>query len=147
MNASASSRISALTEISMFTEGEDIPLAEVFTKMYEYTKGADIDPESLNKTEAGEGSERKSILAYPYLILGALAMFCHVGSQVISVDTSIRYAESMGWSLDEAKILPSMISGLFLIAPRRLSAGRLGSADTILSLSPQVYPLSVERLI
>ena len=40
MNASASSRISALTEISMFTEGEDIPLAEVFTKMYAYTKGA-----------------------------------------------------------------------------------------------------------
>ena len=39
MNASASSRISALTEISMFTEGEDIPLAEVFTKMYAYTKG------------------------------------------------------------------------------------------------------------
>lgn len=39
MNASASSRISALTEISMFTEGEDIALAEVFTKMYEYTGG------------------------------------------------------------------------------------------------------------
>ena len=38
-NASASSRISALTEISMFTEGEDIPLAEVFTKMYEQTEG------------------------------------------------------------------------------------------------------------
>ena len=38
-NASASSRISALTEISMFTEGEDIPLAEVFTKMYAYTEG------------------------------------------------------------------------------------------------------------
>ena len=40
MNAAASSRISALTEISMFTEGEDIPLAEVFTKMYEQTGGA-----------------------------------------------------------------------------------------------------------
>ena len=39
MNAAASSRISALTEISMFTEGEDIPLAEVFTKMYAYTEG------------------------------------------------------------------------------------------------------------
>ena len=39
MNASASSRISALTEISMYTEGEDIPLAEVFTKMYAYTEG------------------------------------------------------------------------------------------------------------
>ena len=39
MNAAATSRVSALTEISMFTEGEDIPLAEVFTKMYAYTKG------------------------------------------------------------------------------------------------------------
>ena len=38
-NASASARVSALTEISMFTEGEDIPLAEVFTKMYAYTGG------------------------------------------------------------------------------------------------------------
>ena len=39
MNASATSRVSALTEISMYTEGEDIPLAEVFTKMYAYTEG------------------------------------------------------------------------------------------------------------
>ena len=38
-NASASSRISALTEISMFTEGEDIALAEVFTRMYNHTGG------------------------------------------------------------------------------------------------------------
>ena len=75
----------------------------------------DINPQSLNKAEEGEGSERKSILSYPYLILGALAMFCHVGSQVISVDTSIRYAESLGWSLDEAKILPSMTLGCILI--------------------------------
>ena len=75
----------------------------------------DINPKTLNKAEEGEGSERKSILAYPYLILGALAMFCHVGSQVISVDTSIRYAESMGWSLDEAKILPSMTLACILV--------------------------------
>ena len=39
MNAAASSRISALAEISMYTEGEDIPLAEVFTRMYAYTEG------------------------------------------------------------------------------------------------------------
>ena len=39
MNASASSRVSALSEISMFTEGDDIPLADVFTKIYEYTDG------------------------------------------------------------------------------------------------------------
>ncbi|WP_418991245.1 DUF5606 domain-containing protein [Alistipes sp.] len=39
MNAAASAKVSALTEISMFTEGDDIPLAEVFTKIYAQTGG------------------------------------------------------------------------------------------------------------
>ncbi|MCM1150493.1 MAG: DUF5606 domain-containing protein [Alistipes sp.] len=39
MNASASSKVSALTEISMYTEGDDMPLAEVFTKIYAHTGG------------------------------------------------------------------------------------------------------------
>ncbi len=39
MNAASNSKVSALTEISIFTEGEDIPLAEVFTKIYEHTGG------------------------------------------------------------------------------------------------------------
>ncbi|MBO5686620.1 MAG: DUF5606 domain-containing protein [Alistipes sp.] len=38
-NASATSRVSALSDISMFTEGEDIALAEVFTRMYAHTEG------------------------------------------------------------------------------------------------------------
>lgn len=38
-NASATSRVSALTEISMYTEGDDIPLAEVFTRIYASTEG------------------------------------------------------------------------------------------------------------
>lgn len=37
--AASNSKVSALTEISIFTEGEDIPLAEVFTKIYEHTQG------------------------------------------------------------------------------------------------------------
>ena len=39
MNASAQAKVSALTEISMFTEGDDIPLAEVFTRIYAHTGG------------------------------------------------------------------------------------------------------------
>ena len=39
MNAPVTSHVSALSEISMFTEGEDIALAEVFTKMYAHTEG------------------------------------------------------------------------------------------------------------
>ena len=43
MNASATSHVSALTEISMYTEGEDIALADVFTKMYAHTGGRRAD--------------------------------------------------------------------------------------------------------
>ncbi len=39
MNASATARVSALTEISMFTEEEDVALADVFTNIYNYTDG------------------------------------------------------------------------------------------------------------
>lgn len=38
-NASATSKVSALTEISMFTEGDDIALADVFTRIYAHTGG------------------------------------------------------------------------------------------------------------
>jgi hypothetical protein len=39
MHAAANARVSALTEISMFTEGEDIALADVFTNIWNYTEG------------------------------------------------------------------------------------------------------------
>jgi hypothetical protein len=45
MNAAATARVSALTEISMFTDGDDIPLADVFTKIFEHTGGKEsVDP-------------------------------------------------------------------------------------------------------
>ncbi len=47
MNASANARVSALSDISMFTEGDDIPLADVFTRIYAHTGGKEaISPKS-----------------------------------------------------------------------------------------------------
>ena len=47
MNAASTAKVSSLTEISMFTEGEDIALAEVFTKIYTHTGGKEaIDPKA-----------------------------------------------------------------------------------------------------
>ena len=43
MNAAANAKVSALTEISMFTEGDDIALADVFTKIYAHTGGKEVD--------------------------------------------------------------------------------------------------------
>lgn len=50
---------------------------------------------------------RKSLLDYPYLIFGAIAIFLHVGTQVVAIDTIINYAGSMGIGLLDAKFFPS----------------------------------------
>mgnify|MGYP001149544620 FL=1 len=50
MNASASSKVSALTEISIFTEGDDLPLADLFTAIYDHTGGK----EAISHKEAPE---------------------------------------------------------------------------------------------
>src|SRR5690606_22519809 len=44
---------------------------------------------------------------FPHLILGAVAIFLHVGTQVIAIDTIIGYANSMDIDLLEAKTFPS----------------------------------------
>ena len=42
-----------------------------------------------------------------YNVLGAVAIFFHVGTQVIAIDTIIGYADSMEIELLEAKVFPS----------------------------------------
>ena len=66
----------------------------------------DINPDTDNKSVEGT-QDRKSVWAYPYLVLGVVALFCHLGSQQISIATIIQYAQSMGMSLDAAKVFPS----------------------------------------
>ncbi len=84
----------------------------------------------------------KAIFAHPHLILGALAIFFHVGTQVIAIDTIINYATSKGMSLNTAKVLPSYvltmtiigyISGIVLI-PRYLKQLTALKICTILGL-------------
>lgn len=50
---------------------------------------------------------KKNIFQFPHLILGAVAIFLHVGTQVIAIDTIISYAGSFGISLLDAKTFPS----------------------------------------
>src|SRR6202022_2292088 len=50
---------------------------------------------------------KSSVLQFPHLILGAIGIFVHVGTQVISIDTIIGYAASMNINLLEAKVFPS----------------------------------------
>ena len=73
----------------------------------------DINPDSANGSSS-EG-DRSSIWKYPCLILGVIALFCHLGSQQISVSTIIGYAQSMGMDLEAAKVFPSYTLGCILL--------------------------------
>jgi len=61
----------------------------------------------LESDEMAEKNTSKTIFQFPHLILGAVAIFLHVGTQVIAIDTIIGYANSMNVSLMEAKSFPS----------------------------------------
>ncbi len=63
----------------------------------------DINPA---KTSTKEGEGRRSILSYPYLVLGVLALFCHLGTQALSVNTIIGYAGTAG--VANTTIFPSL---------------------------------------
>ncbi len=69
----------------------------------------EIDTDRETGEVAAANAGRTSILQFPHLLLGAAAIFLHVGTQVIAIDTVIGYAGSMGISLLEAKVFPSYI--------------------------------------
>ncbi len=64
----------------------------------------------IESDEEDKAKESKSgVFQFPNLVLGAIAIFLHVGTQVIAIDTIINYAGAMGLSLLEAKALPSYV--------------------------------------
>ncbi len=67
----------------------------------------EIDTDQENDAATQVNSQKTSIFQFPHLILGAIAIFLHVGTQVIAIDTVIGYAGSMNIQLMEAKIFPS----------------------------------------
>jgi glucose/galactose transporter len=102
----------------------------------------EIDTEHESEEVAISNSLKKSIFQFPHLILGAIALFLHVGTQVISIDTIIGYAGSMGLNLLEAKAFPSYtlfaticsyIIGIIFI-PKFISQGKVFRICTILGI-------------
>lgn len=99
----------------------------------------EINTEQESAELATANSGKKSILQFPHLVLGAIAIFLHVGTQVIAVDTVIGYAVSMKMDLLEAKVFPSYtlmvtITGYFLgiiLIPKYISQLRMLQVCTI----------------
>lgn len=72
-----------------------------------YSPLPEIDTEQESEDLAAINKDKKNIFAFPHLVLGALGIFLHVGTQVIAIDTIIGYANSMKIPLMEAKIFPA----------------------------------------
>lgn len=80
----------------------------IFGIIIRYSILPELDPSVVNKRTDEDEKSSKSILQYPALILGVVAMFFHIGTQMIALATSIQYAGSMGESLTGlAKNIPS----------------------------------------
>jgi MFS transporter, FHS family, L-fucose permease len=90
-----------------------IPYACVGTVLFglglavRYSPLPEINTEQESPEVAEANRDRKTIFQFPHLILGAVAIFLHVGTQVIAIDTIIGYANSMNVPLMEAKSFPS----------------------------------------
>lgn len=67
----------------------------------------EVDTDSDSVVVPENQTSKTSIFQFPHLILGAVAIFMHVGTQVIAIDTIIGYAGSMDIQLLEAKVFPS----------------------------------------
>ncbi|MFC7523917.1 sugar MFS transporter [Parapedobacter sp. GCM10030251] len=80
-----------------------------------YSPLPEIDTEEEESSVADSNSGKTNIFQFPHLVLGAIAIFIHVGAQVISIDTVINYAGSMGISLIEAKVFPSYTLGMAIV--------------------------------
>jgi len=110
--------------------------------MIRYSSLPEIDTEHESEDIALANSGKTLIFQFPHLILGALAIFLHLGTQVISIDTIISYAGSMNIGLLEAKIFPSytlftMIIGYILgivLIPKFISQVRVLQICTVLGV-------------
>ncbi|NOT51450.1 MAG: sugar MFS transporter [Chitinophagaceae bacterium] len=87
-------------------------------------------------------TNKKNILQFPHLVLGAIAIFFYVGVEVISYDTFANFGVSIGYTLDEAKtfatftgyaLIAGYLLGIFLI-PKYISQRKALIISVILSM-------------
>jgi glucose/galactose transporter len=92
--------------------------------------------------EVAATSDKKSIMDFPHLILGVIALFFYVGVEVIAGDTIINYGLSLGIELDTAKAFTSytmvtMVVGYLLgvaLIPKVISQRFALKASAVLGL-------------
>lgn len=111
----------------------------------------EIDTENESPNLAVANTGKTNIFHFPHLILGAVAIFLHVGTQVTAIDTIIGYAVSLDVPILEARAFPSYtlfaticgyVTGIVLI-PRFVSQKNVFRICSMLGLVFSVCVLIV----
>ena len=72
-----------------------------------YSPLPEIEVENEEESKNNVLSGKKSIFAFPHLLMGVIALFFYVGAEVIAGDTIIRYGISIGIEIAKAKAFTS----------------------------------------
>lgn len=68
-----------------------------------YSSLPEIDTDTEDESVARANVNKKSIMQFPHLLMGTLAMFFYIGVEVIAGDTVISYGMSLGFDSTTAK--------------------------------------------
>jgi glucose/galactose transporter len=105
-------------ELDMLSEKVIMPYAIIAVSLVVlavFIKLSSLPEIENEEEEVAEGEHTKtSILQFPNLILGVIALFLYVGAEVIAVDTLISYGSSLGFSMEEAKFFSSFTLGAMI---------------------------------
>jgi glucose/galactose transporter len=76
----------------------------------------EVEEEATNPTDNATelDSTKTSVFQFPNLILGVLAIFCYVGTEVIAGDTIISYGISLGFAEEEARLFGTYTLGAMM---------------------------------
>lgn len=81
-----------------------------------FSKLPEIDLEKENRSMDTKASDSKtSVFHFPYLILGVIAMFLHISTNVVTIDTIVSYAETFSINMIDGKVFPSYTFTLIII--------------------------------
>ena len=96
--------------------GPYIVMAIVLVIVAFFIKRSSLPEIDTSGNDAGStGTEKTSILQYPYLLLGVLCIFLYVGVEVMAGDVIGTYGNQMGMSLDKTKYFTSFTLAAMLV--------------------------------
>ncbi len=75
----------------------------------------DIQEEGEDENIKSAGVRKTSVLQYPHLVLGVVALFLYVGVEVMAGDTIISYGKSLGIELSTARFFTQLTLAFMLI--------------------------------